>query len=92
MAKALELVLTARVISAEEAREIGLVNAVVPADGLSKAAREMAGLAAACDPKALAAAKRALHFGAGASMEEAMRNERGEGTRLREDRDSGKGR
>ena len=92
MAKALELVLTARVISAEEAREIGLVNAVVPADALAKTAREMAGLAAACDPNALAAAKRALHFGAGASMEEAMRNERSAGTRLRENRKSGKDR
>ncbi len=83
LAKAKELVLTARVILATEAAEIGLVNKVVPADELMKEAREMAGMMADCKPEVLAAAKRALHFGAGATMEEAMRNEEAESAKAR---------
>ncbi len=83
MAKAKELVLTARVISASEAAEIGLVNKVVPTDTLMKEAREMAGMMAGCAPEVLAAAKRALQFGAAATMEEAMRNEEAESTAMR---------
>ena len=83
LAKAKELVLTARVILATEAAEIGLVNKVVPADELMKEAREMAGMMADCKPEVLAAAKRALHFGAGATMEEAMQNEQAQSTNLR---------
>jgi enoyl-CoA hydratase/carnithine racemase len=74
-AKAQELVLTARVILADEAREIGLVNAVTPADELMGAAREMAGQMAAHAPEVIARAKRALHYGASHSMAEAMENE-----------------
>ncbi len=83
LAKAKELVLTARVIPATEAAEIGLVNKVVPADELMKEAREMAGMMADCKPEVLAAAKRALHFGAGATMKEAMRNEEAESAKAR---------
>ncbi len=83
MAKALELLLTARVIPASEAAEIGLVNRVVPADSLLKEAREMARMMADCPAEVLAAAKRALRFGATASMEEAMRNEEAESAALR---------
>ncbi len=86
LAKAKELVLTARVILAAEAAEIGLVNKVVPADELMKEAREVAGMMAACKPEVLAAAKRALHFGAAATMEEAMRNEQAESTAVRDAR------
>ncbi len=47
-AKAFELLMTGEVLSAEEARRIGLVNRVVPADALLEAAvglaRQMAGL------------------------------------------------
>lgn len=42
LAKAKELVLTARVIEAKEAERIGLVNRTVPHDALDDAAREMA--------------------------------------------------
>ena len=83
LAKAKELVLTARVILATEAAEIGLVNKVVPADELMKEAREMAGMMAVCKPEVLAAAKRALHFGAAATMEEAMQNEQAQSTNVR---------
>jgi len=84
MGRAQELVLTARVIRAPEALEMGLVNRVVPGDRLLEAARELASLAAANDPDALALAKRALHFGAGASLEEAMRHEQASSLALRE--------
>ena len=86
LAKALELVLTARVIRADEAREIGLVNQVAPADGLLDAAREMAAAMAECDPDALALAKRALQQGASATMAEAMAHEQAASQALREAR------
>lgn len=84
IAKALELVLTARVVNAFEAHEIGLVNRVVPPDSLLAEARAMAVAMAECRPEVLAAAKAALHFGVGASMAEAMQNEREASARLRE--------
>ena len=75
LSKALELVLTARVIRAEEAAEIGLVNKVVPADALMDEARAMAEMIVACNPVALALAKRGLHAGNDSSLAEAMENE-----------------
>ncbi len=75
MAKAQELVLSARVIRAEEAAEIGLVNRVVPAVSLLEHARELARQMADCKPEVLAAAKRALYAGASSSMAEAMKYE-----------------
>lgn len=83
MAKALELVLTARVVSAFEAREIGLVNQVVANDELLPAALDMARAMAQHRPEVLAAAKAALRFGAGATMAEAMRNEQEASAALR---------
>ncbi len=83
MAKAQELVLSARIIRAEEALEIGLVNRVVPAENLREEARTLAAEMAECKPEVLAAAKRALYFGASATMEEAMLNEQRESAALR---------
>jgi len=83
IAKALELVLTARVIRAAEALEIGLVNKVVPADALMDEARAMAEMIAACNPVALALAKRALHVGNDSTLAEAMQNEQFLGDELR---------
>ena len=80
---ALELVLTARVILAPEAAAIGLVNRVVPGESLLPEARAMAAMMAACKPEVLAAAKAALHFGADATMAEAMRNEQQASASLR---------
>jgi len=74
-AKALELVMTARAISAREALEIGLVNQVVAAEKLMATARELAGTIAAHRPEVVAAARAAVNFGAEHSLEEAMRNE-----------------
>jgi enoyl-CoA hydratase/carnithine racemase len=84
LGRAQELVLTARVIEAAEALAIGLVNRVVPDDALLATAREVAALTLACDPDALAVAKRALHAGAGLGMAEAMENERAANAELRE--------
>ena len=73
--RALELVLTARKISAAEALAVGLVNQVVPAESLAKSAREMARMMADCPPDVITAAKAALLRGAECDMAEAMRNE-----------------
>jgi len=83
-AKALELVMTARNVLAEEAAAIGLVNACVPGDELMPRAREMAATIAGHDPLTIAAAKRALGFGAEHGMVEAMRNEERASAELRE--------
>jgi len=74
-ARARELVLTARVILAEEAAEIGLVNRVVPGETLLDEARALAAAMAECAPEVLDHAKRALRFGEGATMAEAMASE-----------------
>ncbi|MFW6125677.1 MAG: enoyl-CoA hydratase/isomerase family protein [Chloroflexota bacterium] len=63
IAKACELVLTARIIDAAEAKEIGLVNHVVPAERLREATREMAAGIAKLPPFAMAVAKRGLYQG-----------------------------
>ena len=83
MANAQELVLSARIIRAEEAARIGLVNRVVPPEDLMQEARALAAEMAACKPAVLAAAKRALHFGASATLAEAMANEQRESAELR---------
>jgi enoyl-CoA hydratase/carnithine racemase len=83
LGRAQELVLTSRVIEAPEALAIGLVNRVVPAETLLSTARETAALMVACDPDALAIAKRALHLGEGLGMAEAMENERAANAELR---------
>lgn len=81
--RALELVLTARTITAAEAAHVGLVNKIVPVDALMNEAREMATMMAACEPAVLAAAKRALHHGPSVPMADAMHNEREQSAGLR---------
>lgn len=86
LAKAQELVLTARVIRAPEALAIGLLNEVVAPDALLPRAREIAAEMAANDPDALAFAKRALQHGATSSMADAMAHEQAASAALREAR------
>jgi len=61
--KACELVFTTRIIDAAEAKEIGLVNQVVPAEELKQATREMANTIAKLPPFAIQLAKRGLYQG-----------------------------
>ncbi len=76
MAKAQELVMTARIFMSEEAAEMGLVNKVVPREQLMNEARAMAQLCVGCEPTTLTFAKRALHYGVSVSLREAMENEK----------------
>ena len=91
MAKAQELVLSARVILGPEAAEIGLVNQCVPAEQLMDEARALASAMAAHRPEVIAAAKRALYQGAQLSMADAMKNEQALSGELRKRRTGGRG-
>lgn len=82
-AKARELMLTAKVILAPEAAEIGLVNKVVPAEKLIDEARTMAKQMAECNPKTIAAIRDCLHYGATATLEQAMKYEQETAAKLR---------
>ena len=59
-AKALEMLLTDRWVAGEEAKEIGLVNMVVPKESLLPTAAEMAHKIAALNPTAVRLAKQAV--------------------------------
>ena len=63
IAKACELVFTARTIGAAEAKDIGLVNQVVPADRLKETTHELASTIAKLPPFAMHTAKRGLYQG-----------------------------
>jgi enoyl-CoA hydratase len=71
IARARELVYTGAMIGADEALRIGLVNRVVPADELMTLSRATAATIAGVGPLAVAAAKRVLLRGEGASLEAA---------------------
>jgi len=72
MGKALELVLRGATITAQEARDIGLVQRVCPPGEVYAAARELALAMAQVKPAVLSAARRALRSGADSSMEDAI--------------------
>ena len=65
--KACELVFTARMIDASEAKEIGLVNQVVPHDKLGEATYEIAKNITKLAPLSLQISKRALYHGMAAN-------------------------
>lgn len=90
MARAQELVLTAKKILGREAAEIGLVNKAVPKAEVLATTRAMALEMAEVDPIVLAYAKRALHYGASHSMAEAMKNEQNQSALMKADRDAAK--
>jgi enoyl-CoA hydratase/carnithine racemase len=71
-AKAKDLVFTGRHVSAEEALEMGLADAVVPDAEVYGTALAMARKFAAGPPLALAAAKRAIDEGLDGSMEQGL--------------------
>ncbi len=75
MARAAEMMLTGRRISAQEAYEWGLINKVVPDDALMEEARKLAGEFANAPTKVIGYIKRALDYAATSSLEEALEYE-----------------
>lgn len=73
--RALEIVLTGDLVSAEEAHRIGLVNRVVEPDAVLAAARELATKLAAKAPLALRWALEAVHHGLEMPFEQAEAHE-----------------
>ena len=62
LARATELAITGRLVDANEALELGLVNRVVPADKLMQTVREIAsGIATKCSPLGVAQAKKMIY-------------------------------
>ena len=73
--KAMELVFTGDMIGAEEAKAIGLVNCVVPAESLLEEAKKMAKKILTKGPVAIAMAKRAIHQGLEMTLREGLKLE-----------------
>src|SRR5882762_4078607 len=71
---ALELVLTGEVITAERARELGLVNRLVPEAQLEQTVNELIAQITAQSGAVLAMAKRAVLGGMGLSLRDGLRN------------------
>lgn len=71
--RALGMILTGRHVSAEEGKELGFVNEVVPHDELMDAARKWAGMICECAPLSIRASKDVVYRSLDcASLEEAM--------------------
>jgi 2-(1,2-epoxy-1,2-dihydrophenyl)acetyl-CoA isomerase len=68
--KAKELLYTGRVVAAEEALRIGLLNQVVPAGKVVEASIEMGQMIAKNDPRMVRGIKRLLHEGLGLDWQE----------------------
>jgi methylglutaconyl-CoA hydratase len=67
--RARDLLLTGRIVEAPEAKEIGLINEMVPADKLMERANELATTLIAASPSSLTRAKRLLTSAAAASVD-----------------------
>ncbi|MFI5267051.1 MAG: enoyl-CoA hydratase/isomerase family protein [Chloroflexota bacterium] len=80
--RARELLFTARVVSAEEAFQMGLINQLVPADKLLETAVAMARQIAGNKPEAVQGIKRLIGEHVGRSWEEMLEAERGYRTNL----------
>ncbi len=72
---ALEMLLTGRRLTADEAHRAGLVNRVVPRDDLAREAMALAESLAALDPAAVSAAKRAIRHGMDAPLGRGLKME-----------------
>jgi enoyl-CoA hydratase/carnithine racemase len=73
--KAKEIAFTGKIIGGAEALALGLVNAVVPAEELDAATRQVADAVAAGPPIALSMTKRELDNASGASLAQALEAE-----------------
>lgn len=76
---AMEMLLTGRRLSSKEALQYGLVNYVVPAEGVLELARSLANRICEAAPLAVAACMEVLDVSQGRSVEEAFRAMRAEG-------------
>ncbi|HKX17180.1 MAG TPA: enoyl-CoA hydratase-related protein, partial [bacterium] len=74
-ARAMQLVLTGRRITAAEAHRLGLVDAVVPAPELSEAVENTARAIAANAPLAVRAARQAIRYGLTHPFEDGLKLE-----------------
>lgn len=74
--KAKELMFTGRVVTAQEALDIGLLNKLVPSDRLMEEVMEMAGLIASSHPVMVQGIKKLLHQDIGMSFQQSWQNER----------------
>jgi len=74
-ARAMELMLTGRMIDAEEASKIGLVNRVVPADQLENATKELAATIAKAAPLNISMIKSSIYKGLTGDLAAALENE-----------------
>jgi cyclohexa-1,5-dienecarbonyl-CoA hydratase len=72
--RALELVLTGEAISAERARDLGLVNRLVPETQLQAAVNELIGKITTQSGAVLGMAKKAVLAGMGMSLRDSLRN------------------
>ncbi len=72
--RALELVLTGEAISAEKARDLGLVNRLVPEAQLQAAVNELIGKITAQSGAVLGMAKKAVLGGMGMSLRDSLKN------------------
>jgi methylglutaconyl-CoA hydratase len=78
-----DLLLTGRIVSAQEAREFGMVTEVVPADNLMQRAHELAATLIAASPNSLARAKHLLTSAAAASVDHDLERAIMENARIR---------
>jgi len=78
-----ELLLTGRIIDAQEAKEFGLVTRVVPAEQLLATAQELAETLIAASPSSLARAKRLLVSAVAASVDQDLERAILENARIR---------
>jgi len=74
-AKAMELMLTGKMVGAEEATKLGFVNKVVPADQLGSATKELAMAIAKASPIVTRMIKSSIYKGASAELPAALDNE-----------------
>jgi len=73
--RAMELLITGRLISADEALRMGLVSSVVPLDQLMAEARKLAEDICSCGPLAVQAIVKSVHHGSRMTMAEHLRYE-----------------
>ena len=87
----MELLLTGEPIDAERALALGLVNAVVAPEELQDKAFELAEKIASKAPLAVAAIRRAVHTGTDIPIDDALKAERIEFTRVFDTQDAREG-